>query len=130
SLERVLASLASPPFTWEVREIGLQVAGLMTADLVERRVAPPVSGNRIMVPGRCRGDLEHLSRHFGVPVERGPDDLKDIPQFFNRTSQPVDLSAYDVKIFAEIVDAPRIDVAQILARAHRLQSDGANVIDL
>ena len=33
SLERVLASMDAP-FAWEVREIGLQVAGLMTADLM------------------------------------------------------------------------------------------------
>ena len=28
----------SAPFTWEVREIGLQVAALMTADMIRRRV--------------------------------------------------------------------------------------------
>ena len=44
SLERVLASIADAPFTWEVREIGLQVAALMTADMVQRRVAAPVLG--------------------------------------------------------------------------------------
>ena len=41
SLERVLASMDAP-FSWEVREIGLQVAALMTADLIQRRVAAPV----------------------------------------------------------------------------------------
>ncbi|HSD61374.1 MAG TPA: DUF6513 domain-containing protein, partial [Burkholderiales bacterium] len=57
SLRRVLDSMHPAPFTWEVREIGIQVAGLMTADLVRRRVAPPVAADRIMLPGRCRGDL-------------------------------------------------------------------------
>jgi dihydropteroate synthase-like protein len=42
----------------------------------------------------------------------------------------VDLSDYEVAIFAEIVDAPRLSVPQILARAQAYVDDGANVIDL
>ena len=67
SLERVLASMDAP-FAWEVREIGLQVAGLMTADLIRRRVNAPVAADRIIVPGRCRGDLDALTTHYGIPV--------------------------------------------------------------
>ena len=37
SLERVLAGIDSPPFSWETRELGLQVAALMTADMIRRR---------------------------------------------------------------------------------------------
>ena len=130
SLERVLAAMAPAPFTWEVREIGLQVAGLMTVDMIRRRVAAPVRADRVMVPGRCRGDLESLSAHYGVPVVRGPEELKDIPRHFNQTARASDLSGYDIDIFAEIVDAPRLEVAAIVARAARLRADGANVIDL
>src|SRR5436190_2241077 len=72
SLARVLGGITEAPFSWEVREIGLQVAALMTAEMIQRRVAAPVQADRIMVPGRCRGDLEALTRHYGIPVERGP----------------------------------------------------------
>jgi len=134
ALRRVLASLApeggDAPFTWEVREIGLQVAALMTADMVRRRVAAPVPADRIVVPGRCRGDVDALSAHFGVPVQRGPEELKDLPLFFSRSAKPVTLDDYEVAIFAEIVDAPRLDVEAIVARARVLAADGANVIDL
>ncbi len=54
-LEKVLAGLAAgpdAPFTHEVREIGLQVAALMTADMIRRRVELPVRADRIIVPGR------------------------------------------------------------------------------
>jgi dihydropteroate synthase len=141
-LMRVLAGIEAAPFTWEVREIGLQVAGLMTADMIRRRVAAPVVSaadiaggaprvaDRILVPGRCRGDLQALSQHFGVPVERGPEELKDLPRHFSRSARTVDLSDYEVAIFAEIVDAPRLSVPQILARAQVYVDDGANVIDL
>ena len=130
SLERVLAGMAPAPFTWEVREIGLQVAGLMTADLIRRRVAEAPQADRVMVPGRCRGDLAALTAHYGMPVERGPDELKDLPRHFNRPAHASSLDVYDIDIFAEIVDAPRLDVDAIVARAANLAADGANVSDL
>ena len=40
SLETTLKSIDPPAFSWEIYEIGLQVAGLMTADMIERRLAP------------------------------------------------------------------------------------------
>jgi dihydropteroate synthase-like protein len=129
-LERVLANMQPAPFTWEVREIGLQVAALMTADLIRRRVPQPVQAQRIVVPGRCRGDLDALSAHYGVPVQRGPEELKDLPRFFDRAAQPVDLSEREVAIFAEIVDAPKLTVEAIVERAQALRRDGADVIDL
>jgi len=134
SLRRVLAQIApadgDAPFTWEVREIGLQVAALMTADMVQRRMAPPVAADRILLPGRCRGDVDALAAHFGVTVQRGPEELKDLPQFFRRQARPVDLDAYAIAIFAEIVDAPRLSVEAIVERALAYAADGANVIDL
>jgi hypothetical protein len=129
SLERVLAAMDAP-FTWEVREIGLQVAALMTADLIQRRLAAPVEADRIIVPGRCRGDLDALTAHYGIPVTRGPEELKDIPQFFDRAARPVDLSKHDILILAEIVDAPQLDVKALVARATGLRAQGADVIDL
>ena len=130
SLEKVLAGMAPAPFEWEVVDIGIQVAGLMTADMIRRRVARPEGIDRILVPGRCRGDLSALSELYGVPVDRGPDDLKDLPAYFRHSATPVDLSRYDVDIFAEIVDAPHLGVDAIVARARAHRADGADVIDL
>ncbi len=130
SLERVLAGIEAAPFTWEARDLGLQVAGLMTADMIRRRVPPQAGVDRIVVPGRCRGDMDALSQHFGVPVQRGPEEVKDLPRFFDRAAKAITLDKYDVAIFAEIVDAPRLTVPEIVARAGRLRADGANVIDL
>jgi dihydropteroate synthase-like protein len=133
SLRRVLGALADapdPPFTWEVREIGLQVAALMTADMIRRRVALPVAADRMLVPGRCRGDVAALSAHFGIPVERGPDELKDLPRHFARAARPIPLDRHDIDILAEIVDAPQLTVEAIVARAAALRADGADVIDL
>lgn len=130
SLLRVLESMAPAPFSWEIREIGLQVAALMTADMIRRRVPAPLAAQRVIVPGRCRGDVAALTEHYGVPFERGPEEVKDLPQFFGREAKPVDLSRYETEIFAEIVDAPRLDLDGIAARARDYAAQGANVIDL
>ena len=134
SLERVLASIDAPPFTWEVREMGLQVAALMTADMIRRRVIGLTEASqrvdRIIVPGRCRGDVDALTLHLGIPVQRGPEEVKDLPRFFDRAATPITLDEYEVAIFAEIVDAPHLSVQQIVERARQFRADGADVIDL
>jgi hypothetical protein len=133
SLRKVLGEMTSgedAPFSWEVREIGLQVAGLMTADMVRRRVPVPLAADRLLLPGRCRGDIDALAGHYGIPVERGPEELKDLPRHFKRAAAGIDLSKHDITIFGEIVDAPQRDVAGIVARAHELKRDGADVIDI
>ncbi|WP_199540489.1 DUF6513 domain-containing protein [Paraburkholderia kururiensis] len=130
SLVNVLENMTPAPFSWEVREIGLQVAALMTADLILRRVPAPIAAQRVIVPGRCRGDLDVLTQHYGVPVERGPEEVKDLPQFFGRKAQPFDLTRYETEIFAEIVDAPRLDLDGIAARAKEYAAQGADVIDI
>ena len=130
-LRQVLTEMAPDEFEWEVRDIGIQVAGLMTGDLVRSRLArQPFAADRILVPGHCRGDLEALGGELGVPVERGPIDLHDIPQHFGRGRIAADLSRHAVRIFAEIVDAPALDVATIVEQARALAGDGADVIDL
>src|SRR5574339_172971 len=120
----------SASFDYEVLVLSIQVAGLMTAEMIARRLPAPVSADRIMVPGRCRGDLSSLSRQLGVPVVRAPDDLKDLPKFFGREQAPLDLSRHDVRIFAEIVDAPNMSIEAILDQAADYRGSGADVIDL
>ncbi len=129
-LHRVLAAMQPTGFAYRVEQIGISVAALMTAKLIERRVKTPMGADKIMVPGRCRGDLDSLGKRYGVPVVRGPDDLKDLPEYFGRGGVPPDLSKTDVRIFAEITDAPLLGVDAILARARAYREDGADVIDI
>lgn len=130
ALRATLERLAPGRFAWEVRQLGLQVAALMTAELIRRRLAQPRGFDWVMVPGRCRGDLEALSAELGLPVRRGPEELADLPEHFGEKPKRRDLSRYSVKIFAEIVDAPRLSVEAIVGRAREHAADGADVIDL
>lgn len=130
SLHHVLASMQPTPFKYRVNQIGVSVAALMTPELIARRLSDVGDADKIIVPGLCSGDLEPLEDKYGVPVLRGPEDLKDLPQYFGHQGKTPDLSKYDVAIFAEIVDAPHLNVDGILARAEHYKKQGANVIDL
>ena len=128
-LEAVLSGM-NAGFDWKVLDIGVKVAALMTEDIIARRLPKPVEADKILLPGRCRADLDRLSKSFGVPFLRGPDELKDIPIFFGRARKAADMTKYDIQIFAEIVDASALSVEAILKRAEDHVQKGANVIDL
>ncbi|MGH6862845.1 MAG: DUF6513 domain-containing protein [Methylocella sp.] len=129
-LERLMRSMGETSFGWEVCDIGVKVAALMTEAIIMRRLARPIPADRIILPGRCRADLARLSDHLGVPVARGPDELSDLPVYFGRGGQAKDLSGFSIRIFAEIVDAQALPVAALLARAGALRKSGADVIDV
>lgn len=119
-----------PEFTYTIHQLGVKVAALMTTDMIARRLNQTFNADKIIIPGRCLGDTEALSQKVGLPVERGPEELKDLPLFFGKAASKLDLSRYKVKIFAEIVDAPKLTVEETLERAHHYQNNGANVIDI
>ena len=119
-----------PDFRYTVHQIGVKVAALMTADMIARRLTDTFGATRIIIPGRCRGDIAALSQKLQIPVERGPEELKDLPMYFGKAAHKVDLSQYSVKIFAEIVDAPNVSVAAIVEKARYYRRNGADVIDI
>src|SRR5258708_2206975 len=130
-LRNVLGGLGALDFSWTVHDIGVQVAALMTAELIRRRLPRDALGaDRVIVPGYCQGDLAALGDDFRVPFERGPTDLHDIPAYLGREGDSIDLSRHALRIFAEIVDAPRLSVPGIVERAQRFAAEGADVIDL
>ena len=134
SLNKVLAEVQNnpkvPPFKYRVQQIGVSVAALMTPDLIANRIKETGDADKVILPGLCLGDISQLATQYGVPVERGPADLKDLPQYFGQMGTTPDLSQYSVQIFAEIVDAPYLSIAGIIKKAQQYQAQGANVIDL
>jgi dihydropteroate synthase len=129
-LERLLTGLGETGFAWEIIDIGVKVAALMTEDIIIRRLKLADGADRIILPGRYRGDLDRLSAHFGVPFVRGPDEIVDLPGFLGRKGVPPDLSRHDIRIFAEIVHAPMLPIVELVAAAKKLAAAGADVIDL
>lgn len=132
SVHKVLEEMAPLPFEYRVHQIGVSVAALMTDKMIGRRLKPEdyEGFDEIIVPGRCRGDLELLSQDLGIKITRGPDEIKDLPMQFGKTRKKPDLSQHAVKIFAEIVDAPERSIESLLERARYYASQGADVIDI
>ena len=128
-LHQILEKM-QPKFTYTVHQLGLKVAGLMTTDMIHRRLKDTFNADRMVLPGRCRGDIESLSATLDLPIERGPEEVKDLPLFFGKEAHHYDLSDYKVKIFAEIVDAPNISVDEVVKRAYYYKQNGADVIDI
>jgi dihydropteroate synthase-like protein len=129
-LEKVLAGAGDLGFAWSIFDVGVKVAALMTEAIITRRLGRPVEADRVILPGRCRVDLARLAETFGVPFERGPDELKDLPAYFGKRGRLTDLSRHDMRIFAEIVDASTMTVDQIVERAAAMRAAGADVIDI
>ena len=129
-LRQELEAIGPLPFDWEVRNIGVKVAALMTPEIIRRRIGALDEVTRIVLPGRCKGDLDALGAALGVAVQLGPEAIADLPQFFSAKAKRRELKAHDCRIFAEIVEASGLSVEEILLRAQALKREGADVIDL
>jgi len=132
SLRQVLERLAPRAgFDWSVQVMPITVAALMTTPWIAKRLEVPPGTTRIQIPGGCRGPLEACAEVTPLPVERGPEDLRALDEFFGQKSR--DLTGYgrhDIEIIAEINHAPRLAAADLLAEARRLAAAGADRIDV
>jgi dihydropteroate synthase-like protein len=129
SLRRVLAD-AALPFACDVAVMKITVAALMTTEWIARSLKVPEGTELVLVPGLCEGDPAALATAVGVPVEKGPKDLREIPQYFGRAAAARDYGAWDIEILAEINNAPRISREAIRATADYFRASGADIIDI
>jgi dihydropteroate synthase-like protein len=135
SLRQVVSDLqVAASFEADVVVTKISVAALLHSDWLAKQLefdAAKPRPDRVLLPGWCQGELTTLSNKFGVPFERGPKDLRDLPQHFGRQkSAPADLSHYSTEILAEINHAPRMADAEIVALAEHYRDSGADVVDL
>jgi dihydropteroate synthase len=118
------------PFPYEVAVLGISVAALMTTSWIARHLSLAEGVERILIPGLCEGDVRVIEDRFGVKAEKGPADLRDLPEYFGSASLRQDYGAYDIRIFAEINSVPYLTREEVLRRAEYFQASGADVIDL
>src|SRR5437868_11914757 len=97
ALRRVLAELAPRAgFDYSVAVLPITVAALTTTPWVARHLTVPPGVARVVLPGLCAGDLAAVADVAGVPVERGPADLRDLPEFFQSDKPKSDYGAFDI----------------------------------
>ena len=129
ALRRVLEEM-QPPFEARVAVMKITVAALMTTPWIARFLEVPDGTDLVLIPGLCEGDVEVLRQRFGVPVEKGPKDLREIPRYFGQAAAAADYGAYRIEILAEINNAPKLSRDAIMAMADYFRSSGADIIDV
>jgi dihydropteroate synthase-like protein len=127
---RLTLEKMGPGFEYVLEVLDISVAALMSVEWIARHLSDARGCKEVMIPGLCSGDLSLIRERVGVPVVRGPGDLKDIPAFFGHGSVREGYGEYHVKILAEIVDAHRMSMQDILAMAEYYRGSGADIIDL
>ena len=132
ALRQVIARLAATiGFEATVQVMPITVAALMPTAWIARRMEIPPGTDRVIIPGGCSGPLDAFDAPPGVTVERGPQDLRALDEFFGHKRRDLeDYGRHDIEIIAEINHAPRLDRSALLAQARRLATDGADRIDV
>lgn len=132
ALRRVLAEVGPKAgFEPEVAVLPITVAALLTTEWVGRKLHVPEHVERIILPGYCRGEVSLIPTAPDVRVEKGPKDLRDLPEFFGgRRGRPESYGRYDIEIIAEINHAPGLSLPDLFGTARRFREHGADVIDL
>jgi dihydropteroate synthase-like protein len=129
ALRRVLAEMAAP-FDYEVAPLGITVAALMTTSWIAAHLGSADGADLVMIPGLCEGDVDVLVQKLGRRVEKGPKDLRQIPQHFGRAAVVHDYGAWDIEIIAEINNTPAMSREAIRQAAEYFRGSGADVIDI
>jgi dihydropteroate synthase len=127
-LER-LAEGGRLPGECRIEPLPISVAALVTLPFLRQKLKC-AEGERVLLPGLCKVNLEEASRALGVPVQKGPKDLRDLPAWFGRPEVGEEYGAHDVVILAEINDAADLSPAELIQVAERYRAGGADVIDL
>jgi dihydropteroate synthase len=133
ALRQVLTDLAPRAgFVADVVVLPISVAALMTPRWLGRHLRVPEGVDRVIIPGSCHGDLSPIVEQArGAPVETGPEDLRDLPQYFGQERhRDSGYGAYDIEILAEINHAPRLERDELYRQAEQFRSEGADMIDL
>jgi dihydropteroate synthase-like protein len=129
ALRHTLAAMAAP-FTCDVAALRITVAALMTTAWIARHLTVEQGTDLVLIPGLCEGDPAVIQDRVGVPVAKGPADLREIPRFFGRATAARDYGDWDIEILAEINNAPRMTRAAVRQEADRYRSSGADIIDI
>jgi dihydropteroate synthase-like protein len=117
-------------FSYQIQQIGVQVAALLHVDLLLNRLQIPTGITKVILPGWVQGDINRLTEHFKIPFELGPRSIVDLPTYFGSEATPPDLTQFSIDIIAEINHAPRLSLGELLQLALLYQSQGADLIDL
>jgi dihydropteroate synthase len=135
----VTGRLAEPALRAVMSELGIDhqiavmnisVAALMTTRWIAKRLSAPDGVDNIVIPGLCEGDVDTLQQATGLPVRKGPADVRALPEWYGREAVRAELGPREVRVFAEINGVQSLSCEQVIDRALAYDAAGADVIDL
>lgn len=139
ALRRTLAALTLP-CAYEIVVMPISIAALMTTSWMARHFTLPAAHPRhrrippdcdlVMIPGHCQGDLAEIEQACGLPAQKGPTDLQELPDYFGQKGRLEGYGRYDIQLIAEVQDALQLTEAALLSRAEYYRASGAEIIDL
>jgi dihydropteroate synthase len=129
ALRRTLAGM-TPPFAADVAVMKITVAALMTTPWIARFLEVPPGTDLVLIPGLCEGDPEVIEERVGVRTEKGPRDLREIPEYFGQAAAAGDYGDYTIEILAEINNAARLPHDALRRAAEAFRAEGADLIDI
>jgi dihydropteroate synthase len=118
------------PFAHDVAMLPITVAALMTTEWIAKHLEVPEGTDLVLIPGLCEGATASISDRFTVRVEKGPKDLREIPEYFGQAAAREDYGAWDIEIIAEINNAPRLSREEIIRAAMYFRDEGADYVDI
>jgi dihydropteroate synthase-like protein len=132
ALVREVAALSQRmQFDYTVDVLPITVAALMTPAWIARHVTRIPAATRVLIPGYCAGDLVPIEQACGIPVERGPKDLRQLSEYLGGgNKERAGYGGHSIEIIAEINHAPRLPLAEVVSQARELRDAGADVIDV
>jgi dihydropteroate synthase len=114
----------------QIAVMNISVAALMTTRWIARRLSTPEGADNIVIPGLCEGDVDILQQTTGLPVRKGPADVRALPEWYGREAVRAQLGPRDVRVFAEVNGVQSLSREQVIDRALAYRAAGADVIDL
>lgn len=139
ALRRTLTGLTLPG-AYEIVVMPISIAALMTTAWMARHFTLPADHPRhrrippdcdlLLIPGHCQGGVAELEQVCGLPVQKGPTDLQELPFYFGQKGRREDYGRYNIQIIAEIQDALQLSEAALLSQAEYYRANGAEIIDL
>ena len=114
----------------QIAVMNISVAALMTTRWIAKRLDAPPGVDSIVIPGLCEGDVDTLQQATGLPVRKGPADVRALPEWYGREAVRAQLGPRDVRVFAEINQVPSLSREQVIDQALAYRAAGADVIDL
>jgi dihydropteroate synthase len=129
ALRGTLASMEAS-FATEIAMLPITVAALMTTEWIAKHLTVPEGTDLVLIPGLCEGATSSIADRFDVQVEKGPKDLREIPEYFGQAAAREEYGAWDIEIIAEINNAPRLSRDAIMREALRFRDAGADYIDI